>query len=1677
MDKAVAKLRSTPEPGRFYVISTIIEDIKSIKRIESCQRQIIEECFLNVDTAASLSVLVQHVVDLAGQGRISFDDAYGLLLGGLANCTQNVDESCIRAISHGIMDIFHLDWKEVAGRKEQHPLVKALVLEPRTAPTFISRIETYITSGEMGDKDSLTSHQYFVAVETFLIKASLGDLGPHIRSSVVRMSCNIRHMDVNVVVRFFDRLMRSYEESKTLEQEACVLDVLDFVFCPEIGCAGLEDETVEMFLQSTFKLLMNSMERGASIRSLVGAISMFLPTYAQQCMQMTIPLSLQGVRYGETEDSKILFDLILMILRSHTATRQGGLEIIHDTWALAILECACMRAEFYCQGIRVRESVRRCIEEVESIIHHEHMKNELENPYVPCRWDEPWDLFSWIAGVGIMCDAATGTLGDARASTEILIVQILSLLKHPSISVRLQALHLVKLMPRVSEAFSFFALPVLLRRIQACSRKLSIISQGESLFLKDLLFSLSSLSYSGAAIPFIVRTLQPFLDSNAPQSLQGVAYGILSKVWLESGRAFSSLRIALLGCEMEDEIDVRSEKGIWTSQQLQNEKIAVATSLLNICSTDPAKGKDFVHAIQALVCSKYPALASVGLECIRQLCISDVLDFPKAWKVVRRTHPDLPTDDTVAAAWMDLMTCALREDIEKHEGMVRDVMDVSWGAVTHMSAKVRAKGYLALESIDWDVAETLDCLRPPLAYAILLSKEGDDKVALAAYERMMDSILSLEFSDRRKQYIQLSGAISNQIKQSHNARFHKLSQTIPKILLEEVKCGNTILPSSGAGSQVFIILNLWTPASRKASQAPLMYRQAAVELLSKDSMSCFDIVLDLDNIPLLCESWKHFFHRWFASFHPEMAVDPGDYHKHSEDTQEIWNVCFTFPSNTLIANPNIPCAAIAFVLQFGDADPLMTRQCFQWIFSLAKDRLQHPNIRNLSILLIGLIYDKINLHIGESSSTEAMLYMIESSDICMKHRCLALKHCLGHRVPEVLLQKGLDCIVHASGITTPEYIMKKNRGDFSTQSVALGALGAGIHHNVHGFLLPKEILERAKDFFATVKIDDPQQELIPGYCDLFYQASIAAFLEMKASDWDVSTCLDILQDFLKTNTNYKGYVVLAIAKILTSALRNGYSSNVKWNLDVCIAILREHLVHVARYPNIRENAGQVCKGLNVCLEYQMYNEKDQDQSCSEENAAGMLCESYDINDVSGVTVIMNVSIICAENELSHVCTMQASNAVRMGCIPHIAIMCKKVMDFKREEESHSLESFSSSAVGYMSEVLISQSWPNLSGNAARVSRQKTLVLLSCLRRATRLPRKDWTGCLRRCMRLYPEDEEIHAAVVRFVCERAAKGTLDNLREFVTIDMFDLNSRTPIQSTSIEKQAQYLLLANIHVLIRYLSHEECSKLISSLAQLFSQQSCHIQRLAHATCCGLYSLAAECSESMTGIVLDVMVKIMFNSMETSPPLMNLLCSLYPLSNDQLAAHADHDRSGDSIIDIIGIHVDIGALLIAAYRMASPEMQRALCDSTRLFSRHPELHTWLSCALMSSVDIIIATNQSRNSILLQETNAEILSRILAEGFRNALDARERQTMIKEALAWVTTLVGAQHTNEKVSDGPIYTAIMCLAGIYAAEMKDWSLSLSLQSARSVLPKVVDYFIQKHGDAFSNIAQILVAY
>lgn len=1218
MEKAVAKLRSTPEPGRFYLLSNIVEDIKNQNGIGASEKKIIQECFVNIDTVASTTVLVQHIVGLVKLERITCDIAYGLLLGGLSAHTKDSIDPCIHSVSHAIMDVFEMD-KVPTYRKNQHPLVKAWMLERRSGATFVSRIELLLLGTDQEDIDASARNAYFKSVEPFLMEAVCGahgggasiDLGSSIRNSLVRLGCSV-DMDIHIIVRFFVDVMRGCDSSSLLELEACMMDVIDVIFCPALKVEGIDDGCIEEILDVFFYYFLRSLEQGFPVSKFVGAISCFLPTYASFCMKMTIPLSLQGVRSGESEDAKSCFDLIALILKSSRAYEDRIKDEFRDAASLSILECACLRARFYCQGNHINESIQYCLKEIERLLRacEDDLIQGWINPYLNFEWCIPLDVFSWIQAVSISCMRVDSPAVNAHVSTDLLEVQILCLLRHPSISVRLQTLQLVRKMPQVSDSFSFYAIPVLLHRIQEWTQTSGKSSRiDDALVLKELLFALAALSKNHATIPFIVRTLQGLVDPTAPTEIQGIAYRILCNLWLESARGYASLRLALLGCDMEDSVEVRSKKHTWIDEDIRLDKLAAAVSLIDICSKDPGKGKDFVHMIHACICSKFPVLASAGLECIRLLCSSEILDFPKAWKVVSKIHPNLPSDTKVASSWVDLISCALYENPDIHEQMVRDVMELSWQAASHESELVRMKGYKLLEETDWDIAETLDCLRPPIKYAQLLSSEGDTQIALMAYEEMMTKVLALEFLDRRKQYIHLSGTISNKMKQNHNARFHKLSQGIPKVLLKEVKCGNNVLPNSGDGSKVFVILYLWKPLERRASQGPQLYRQIAKELLSNDPFPCFDLLVDLENIVVLCEGWRAFFHRWISSFHSDVAAEPRDYHKRVENILEIWTEIegSIFDSSDAIVNPNIPSAIVALALQFSDAQPSMAGNCFELIFKIARDKLQQPSIRNLSIVLMGMILDQVKIHVGDSTVSEAISYFVESDDLCLKHRFIALKLCFQHRLRNGLLQRGFDLIMKSSGGDYPACVFKPNAKDLSVQNIALGALGCGIYHLPTESMSPIAVLQGVQSLLKDLQSEKLLQELIPGSCELLFYATSKAYENSEIEDVDISKGLDALCCLLESETmgSYIGHVVLAIARILTGALKHGYGSNKNWNIDICVSIIREHLGNVTKHANVRENAGQICKGLNLCLEYQMCNEKSQDESCTEENTAGM----------------------------------------------------------------------------------------------------------------------------------------------------------------------------------------------------------------------------------------------------------------------------------------------------------------------------------------------------------------------------------------------------------------------------------------------------------------------------------------
>ncbi len=287
--------------------------------------------------------------------------------------------------------------------------------------------------------------------------------------------------------------------------------------------------------------------------------------------------------------------------------------------------------------------------------------------------------------------------------------------------------------------------------------------------------------------------------------------------------------------------------------------------------------------------------------------------------------------------------------------------------------------------------------------------------------------------------------------------------------------------------------------------------------------------------------------------------------------------------------------------------------------------------------------------------------------------------------------------------------------------------------------------------------DDPSESTrnsVRWVCDTIRRSTIRSYVNGSLDDSGVCRALTRLSAMLSSpsSQSHAGYVLLTMSRLLTAALSNGFrgygtdktagtdiidgnegADFHTWTLEGMVARLGAYLKHdVAALANVRANAGHICHGLSVCLTYQMKDVKSQDESCSRENAV--------------------------ENELEAICAMPASSPVRMGCVPFIADMCARASMFKEAyiDQDESLGSLSTSAVGYLSEAL-------LRGRFADEPRIR--LLLSCLARAPRLAQKDWTACLRRCLKSHPVDD-VHVAAVNFAARRPQAAS-----EFVTESAF------------------------------------------------------------------------------------------------------------------------------------------------------------------------------------------------------------------------------------------------------------------------------------------------------------------
>jgi len=371
-----------------------------------------------------------------------------------------------------------------------------------------------------------------------------------------------------------------------------------------------------------------------------------------------------------------------------------------------------------------------------------------------------------------------------------------------------------------------------------------------------------------------------------------------------------------------------------------------------------------------------------------------------------------------------------------------------------------------------------------------------------------------------------------------------------------------------------------------------------------------------------------------------------------------------------ILNPNIPAAMVACASLHQD----LVEPTVRCLVRTLEDSLQHQNVRNICVVLAALCVDIAKNHINSTAHAE-LVRCIERADVAEEHHMLAVD------------------IIHPDA----------NVADDSSNST---------------------------------------RNSVRKICDIIRRSTLLAYANGSLDDSRVCDALNKLSSMLSfpSSQSDAGYVLLTMSRLLTEALSNGFRDNrtdssdgTMWTLDGMVSRLSDFLKHnVAALSNVRANAGHVCHGLSICLQYQMKDMRNQDESCTEENAV--------------------------ENELEAICSMPASSPIRMGCVPFIADICARAMMYKEVhlDQDESLGSLSTSAVGYLSEALL---------RGRFVDGPRTKMLLSCLARAPRLAQKDWSGCLRRCLKLHPV-EDVHMAVVNFAALRPQAAS-----EFITESAF------------------------------------------------------------------------------------------------------------------------------------------------------------------------------------------------------------------------------------------------------------------------------------------------------------------
>ncbi|KAK9836092.1 hypothetical protein WJX81_000611 [Elliptochloris bilobata] len=375
--------------------------------------------------------------------------------------------------------------------------------------------------------------------------------------------------------------------------------------------------------------------------------------------------------------------------------------------------------------------------------------------------------------------------------------------------------------------------------------------------LLALLRALPAMGAHAAAAPFVVRALQPFCQSDAPELLQALALRLQLRLWRASGRGFARLEAALLDY---------AAPGAKPGRAL---RLARAACLRDVCVLDPDRGIRLVRGLQECFCDEDDAVAALGLEGVGALCEADALDFYGAWRVVHAALPALPAPPRLAAAWVGLLAHGAL-DAAAHPEKAGAVVSLLWAAAGHAHAVVRHRAYQGLAGYALDALEEVEALRPLQDYAAPLVREADAH-ALSAAGTLVNAALAYEHANRRRLAARPGASTSSAAHTGAGAAAtrqagslpHRLARALPRRLCAEAA-------NPGLGSAPGALLLFWAPAAPPPGANAAARAAAARSAADAYSAKFGELAGAADwagegQGGLAIASWRAFVGRWLAA--------------------------------------------------------------------------------------------------------------------------------------------------------------------------------------------------------------------------------------------------------------------------------------------------------------------------------------------------------------------------------------------------------------------------------------------------------------------------------------------------------------------------------------------------------------------------------------------------------------------------------------------------------------------------------------------------------------------------------------------------------------------------------------------------------------------------------------------